>query len=74
MFSDDERALGEVEHLPRLEAPRHPPRQKRSAMQAMGRFVPNDLVGIGYPPQRVAPVALLPASFEAASRRLRTRG
>jgi hypothetical protein len=62
MLGDDQRPLDQVEHLPRLDAPRRSGRKKRLAMPAMRRLVPHDPVGFGGLPQRVALVALLPAA------------
>jgi len=63
MFGDDQRLrLGQIKHLPRrVTLLRHLPRQRRAAFGAGRGEMIFDVVGLGYLPQRLARVALLPA-------------
>ena len=71
MFRNHERALGKVEHLALLDPDRRLRFERRTAMAAGARLMPNHMIGIGGLPQRAALVALLPAARLArAPRRL----
>src|ERR1700716_1959645 len=60
MFRNHERALGKVEHLALLDPDRRLRFERRTAMAAGARLMPNHMIGIGGLPQRAALVALLP--------------
>src|SRR5579863_29835 len=62
MLGHDQRALGEVEHLPRLDALHRRGRQRPLAMPAMRRLMAHDPAGIGHLPERAARVAFLAAA------------
>jgi hypothetical protein len=62
MFRNHERALGKVEHLALLDPDRRLRFERRTAMAAGARLMPNHMIGIGGLPQRAALVALLPAA------------
>ena len=62
MFRNHQRALGKVEHLALLDPDRRLRFERRTAMAAGARLVPNHMIGIGDLPQRAARVALLPAA------------
>jgi len=62
MLRNHERTLGKVEHLALLDPDRRPRFERRTAMAAGARLVPNHMIGIGDLPQRAALMALLPAA------------
>src|ERR1700722_4442488 len=62
MFRDQQRALGNVEHLALFGSYRRLRVERRTAMTANACFVSNHMIGIGDLPQRAALVALLPAA------------
>jgi hypothetical protein len=62
MFRNHQRALGKVEHLALLDPDRRLRIERRTAMAAGARLVPNHMIGIGDLPQRAARVALLPTA------------
>ena len=62
MLRNHERALGKVEHLALFDPDRRLRFERRSAMAAGARLVPNHMIGIGDLPQRATLVALLPAA------------
>src|SRR6266403_3777632 len=62
MFRNNERALGTVEHLALLDPDRRLWFERRAAMAAGARLVPNHMIRISDLPQRAALVALLPAA------------
>src|SRR5712691_684359 len=62
MLRNHERALGKVEHLALLDPDRRLRFERRAAMTAGARLVPNHMIRIGDLPQRAALVALLPAA------------
>src|SRR5260370_32580572 len=65
MLRNHERTLGKVEHLALLDPDRRPRFERRTAMAAGARLVPNHMIGIGDLPQRAALMALLPAARPA---------
>src|SRR5260221_11343766 len=62
MLRNHERALGKVEHLALLDPDRRLRFERRAAMAAGARLVPNHMIRIRDLPQRAALVALLPAA------------
>src|ERR1039458_9978484 len=71
MFRDQQRALGNIEHLPLLDPDRRLRIERRTAMPARAGLVANHIVGIGHLPQRAALVALLaPLGLPERLRRL----
>ena len=65
IFRNHERALGKVEHSALLNPDRRLRFERRAAMAADARLVPNHMIGIGDLPQRATLVALLPAARRA---------
>src|SRR5271165_3356675 len=62
MLGDHERALGKIEHLALLDPRGRPRIERRTAMAACARLVPNHAIGIGDLRQRAALVAGLAAA------------
>src|SRR5229473_255382 len=52
MLRNHERTLGKVEHLALLDPDRRPRFERRTAMAAGARLVPNHMIGIGALPER----------------------
>jgi hypothetical protein len=74
MFRDQERALGKVEHLALLDPYRRLRPKRRTAMAAHACLMSNHAIGIGDLSQRVALVALLPATRLARATAQTARG
>ena len=62
MFRDQQRALGDIEHLALLDPDRPLRIQRQTATPTQAGLMQNNRVGVAHLPQRAAPVALLTAA------------